>query len=81
MNKTCQSCQFAHFPWDPIKGEFLRGDCRRHAPVGVPRTCPVSGSVTTKAEWPEIDTEKWCGDYIVTRCGWRWDEDGKGPTP
>lgn len=62
---SCRTCRFAKFPWLPEDDEFQYGVCRRHAPVGVQRTCSATGSVTVKAEWPQIDTDNGCGDYEV----------------
>lgn len=54
--RTCRSCQFYGFEGE-FRGQAATGLCRRNA--------PAAGS-TSKAVWPTVDWQSWCGEWA---CG------------
>ena len=53
MTDTCETCRFFNGPFEWTNGW---GECRRHAPVTIPR------GITTEY-WPPTHPSDWCGDY------------------
>ena len=50
---ACSKCAF-----------YLHQKCRRYPPVGVPGMLPGTGYTTVQWEYPSMEPDDWCGEYM-----------------
>lgn len=63
-DERCENCRFY---WNGIQEEIDDGDymqqCRRHAPTKF----EIDEEGWRCAEWPQVGTDEWCGDWEKQR--------------